>query len=218
MMSENRLFALAGNLQARRRSISPETRTVRLGANGQVIGKLIKPALIPHSDHPAKAISGVEFRWFEPGDGTLILRWQVFGVEALAIPAFAGKGRGEDLWRTTCFELFLRDAAGKGYIEFNFSPSERWATYWFDGYREGRVDLDLPVAPEVSSASGAFTFVLTATIDINLLDGAAFAGVSAVIEEKDGTKSYWALAHAPGEPDFHNPACFALPIMAEQHA
>ena len=34
-------------------------------------------------------------------------------------------------------------------------------------------------------------------------------GVSAVIEEVDGTKSYWALAHAPGPPDFHNPACFA---------
>ena len=31
----------------------------------------------------------------------------------------------------------------------------------------------------------------------------------AVIEEKDGTKSYWALAHPSPEPDFHNPGCFA---------
>ena len=35
-------------------------------------------------------------------------------------------------------------------------------------------------------------------------------GLSAVLEEKDGTKSYWALAHPSGDkPDFHHPACFA---------
>jgi len=34
-------------------------------------------------------------------------------------------------------------------------------------------------------------------------------GISAVIEELNGTKSYWALAHSPGKPDFHHPACFA---------
>ena len=35
-------------------------------------------------------------------------------------------------------------------------------------------------------------------------------GLSAILEEKDGTKSYWALAHPEGDkPDFHDPACFA---------
>ena len=35
-------------------------------------------------------------------------------------------------------------------------------------------------------------------------------GLSAVLEEKDGTKSYWALAHPEGDrPDFHDPVCFA---------
>jgi hypothetical protein len=33
-----------------------------------------------------------------------------------------------------------------------------------------------------------------------------------VIEERNGRKSYWALAHPPGEPDFHHPACFALEL------
>ncbi len=34
-------------------------------------------------------------------------------------------------------------------------------------------------------------------------------GLSAVLEEKDGTKSYWALAHGGEKPDFHDPVCFA---------
>jgi hypothetical protein len=40
-------------------------------------------------------------------------------------------------------------------------------------------------------------------------------GLSAVIEDSSGAKSYWALAHPPGKPDFHHPDCFAheLPAM-----
>ena len=38
--------------------------------------------------------------------------------------------------------------------------------------------------------------------------------LSAVIEEIDGTKSYWALAHAPGPPDFHNRDCFIATLPA----
>src|SRR3546814_3736372 len=36
-------------------------------------------------------------------------------------------------------------------------------------------------------------------------DNGAKLALSAVIEELDGTKSYWALAHPPGKPDFHHP-------------
>ena len=51
------------------------------------------------------------------------------------------------------------------------------------------------------------------------LDDASFgapgpwlAAISAVIEESDGTKSYWGLNHPPGEPDFHHPDCFVLDL------
>jgi len=45
-------------------------------------------------------------------------------------------------------------------------------------------------------------------------DTAWRAGVSAVIEESDGTKSYWALAHPPGEPDFHDADGFVLELSS----
>lgn len=156
----------------------------------------------------------MDVRWFEAGDGRLILRWQVKRVDALLLPPFAGKGRGSELWQTTCFELFLKDSEGEGYTELNFSPSERWAAYRFNGYREGMAEAEVPTAPEVTSSSGEYLFVLTAVIDTALLAGANAAGIAAVIEEKDGTKSYWALAHPPGQPDFHHRACFALPLPA----
>ncbi len=183
-----------------------------------MIGTLHTHSLIPHPDTPARAIHGIEVRWFEKGDGRLILRFQVNGVDALALPPFAGKGRADELWRTTCFELFLKDDAGAGYAEFNFSPSERWAAYRFDDARIGMREAAVDPAPEVTGAAGAHLYVLTAILPDTVLAGASAAGLSAVIEEKDGTKSYWALAHGAGAPDFHAPACFALPLAAPERA
>lgn len=173
--------------------------------------------LKPHPQTPARGVYRIDVRWFEAGDGKLVLRWLVHGVDTLKVPPFAGKGRGDELWQTTCCELFLRDQEGAGYREFNFSPSERWAAYRFDAYREGMAELDIP-PPEVSSDSGQFMFVLTAVLDGAVIGDASAAGLSAVIEEKDGTKSYWALAHPDGKPDFHDPACFALPLPAGEGA
>ena len=38
--------------------------------------------------------------------------------------------------------------------------------------------------------------------------------LAAVVEEDDGRLSYWALQHAPGNPDFHHPEGFALELRA----
>lgn len=161
----------------------------------------------------------MDVRWTEFVDGTLMLRWHVNGQEALKVPPFGGKGRADDLWQTTCFELFIRDREGDGYTEFNFSPSERWAAWRFSGYRDARCDLELPDPPRIASAAGDQLFVTTVTLSDSILAGGSFAGLNAVIEEKSGRKSYWALAHPPGDkPDFHDPACFALPLGPAQEA
>jgi hypothetical protein len=39
--------------------------------------------------------------------------------------------------------------------------------------------------------------------------------LSAVIEEGDGTLSYWALKHGPGKADFHVPDGFALELTLQ---
>jgi hypothetical protein len=39
-------------------------------------------------------------------------------------------------------------------------------------------------------------------------------GLTAVIEDDSGNLSYWALRHAPGNPDFHDPDGFALELRS----
>jgi hypothetical protein len=170
--------------------------------------------LVYHPDCPPRGVKGVRVRWYMARGNRFLLRWLVNGVDALDLPGFAGKGRADDLWRETCFELFLQDQTSARYAEFNFSPSGRWAAYLFGSYRAERTDLEPVHPPEITSDRGQFLYTFNAMIDGTLLEGVGGASVTAVIAEKDGTRSFWAPAHPPGRPDFHDPACFAVKLPA----
>ena len=142
----------------------------------------------------------------------LLLEYSVAGeVDQVRWPEPASLERTDGLWARTCFEAFLRRADG-GYLELNLSPSRRWASYCFDGYREGMRPADArPLALHVDAAQTHFR--LRATIDLGEpLAGQTRLGLSAVIETLAGDRSYWALAHPAEKPDFHHPDSFVLEL------
>ncbi|HEY0411551.1 MAG TPA: DOMON-like domain-containing protein [Allosphingosinicella sp.] len=136
-------------------------------------------------------------------------------VGALWLPERQAPERTAGLWQHTCFELFLKRAAEEGYLEFNFSPSGQWAAYQFDGYRSGKRDFVTP-APAIRAFIGPEALQLS--VSLSLPPGVWDIGLSAVIEDKQGRISYWALAHPPGDPDFHDGACFTLELPAARRA
>ncbi|MEA3013214.1 MAG: hypothetical protein QOD42_1759 [Sphingomonadales bacterium] len=169
--------------------------------------------LIPHPETPASAVRFVS-AGVQRLPGGLDLQYVVEGdASLLVIPAPAKPYRTDELWRSTCFELFIREG-NQAYCEINLSPSGQWAAYRFQDYRGEAEDLDLDEPPRIWFSREPFGLLLTASITIGLR-GNGPVGLSAVIGEKDGTISYWALAHPPGDPDFHHPACFALELPAE---
>ena len=166
--------------------------------------------------HPAAPPAGPPFRVWASVDhaasfGAMATTNIWFGVGApasrFALPG-AAEGRADELWRTTCFEAFLRADGEEKYREWNFAPSGQWAAYDFATYREGMSQAE--VAEPYIRLEDNFTWVaLGATIAVQS-DRIWQLGLSAVLEEQDGTKSYWALAHPPSDkPDFHHPDCFA---------
>jgi hypothetical protein len=134
-----------------------------------------------------------------------------FGIGAPAakfvIPEAAEPARIDDLWQTTCFEAFLRALGENGYREWNFAPSSQWAAYDFTSTRKGRKDAEA-ADPYIRVEDNFTWWALGASIAVPA-DTKWELGLSAVLEEKDGTKSYWALAHGGDKPDFHDPVCFA---------
>ncbi len=71
--------------------------------------------------------------------------------------------------------------------------------------------------PEMEMLAAADRIELAVTVELErpfgLVAGLAWqVGLAAVIEDRRGRLSYWALAHPPGEPDFHHRDCFALEL------
>lgn len=146
----------------------------------------------------------------------LRLRYALKGdLGALSIPAPAAQRRADELWRHTCCEAFVRIDDAAGYVELNFSPSTEWAMYRFDGYRAGMRAVTESES-QVRRATEARRLLLDAEVDLASLGAAATdtlqLALTAVVESADGRIAYFALAHAPGKPDFHHAAGFVARI------
>ena len=166
-----------------------------------------------HPAHPAETVSAVTARILGADESWLRLRWRIDGAQSLVVPPFAGKGRADELWQTTCFELFLMPGDGPGYCEFNLSPSERWAAYDFAGLRKGMSERPVEREPQGTMRLGSSFAIFDAAIPHDVLPTfPAAANFTAVIEEEGEVKSYWALTHPAAKPDFHHAACFTAEL------
>ena len=175
--------------------------------------------LIAHAAHPPLEASEVRASVIGRDDHWLRLRWRIEHSAKVVFPPFAGKGRADELWRTTCFEAFFRPLGSDAYVELNLSPSERWAAYDFAAYREGMAERAFPHEPVCTIRAGQnFAIFDTAIPLAGLPEGPCDLGLSAVIEEEGGHMSYWALAHPHEKPDFHDPACFAAHLAPPEAA
>ncbi len=155
-----------------------------------------------------------------PRPAALQLRYVLKGkLGDLSISEPTRSARADELWKHTCFEAFVRGPAGDAYYEFNFAPSTQWAAYAFSGYRSGMKVAEEFSAAAIAVASDDKRLELNVSLALDQLpklpaDDVWRLGLSAVIEEASGRKSYWALAHPPGKPDFHHSDCFVLTLPA----
>jgi hypothetical protein len=170
--------------------------------------------LIPHPESPRGPVSALGVEVVRTGD-VLDLRYRLNGLlDRIAIPAPAAQARRDDLWKHTCFEVFIRAGDEAGYCEFNVSPSTHWAAYSFSGYREGMAELAVP-APRIARRMENSTLELSVSLDLSAEPVASQQwrlAISAVIENDTEQRSYWALAHPSGKPDFHHADGFVLEL------
>lgn len=126
--------------------------------------------------------------------------------------------RCDNLWKHTCFELFVASADSNAYREFNFSSNGQWNCYDFSNYRQQQQSVEIDVPPQINFDNP--------TPDTNLLSiklspqslGTApqdlQLGITAVIQYIDQSLDYYALAHCATRPDFHLKNSFCLYISS----
>lgn len=173
--------------------------------------------LEPHPSHDAppglKIDAGIE----RLPDGGLQLGFVLHGeasqLDRVLLPEPGPAIRADGLWQHTCYEAFIGVPGQTAYREFNFSPSTAWAAYAFSDYRQA-APLPLGPVPPIAFLRSEGSLTLATTLAPGWL--AKFQplclGLSAVIELIDGTRSYWALAHAAAQPDFHHRDSFTLTL------
>lgn len=207
----------------------------------------LRLSLHRHPDTPCGPLSGIEVELARVRPLRLQLRYVLIGnVRKIRLRLREPDG-GDELWRHTCFEAFVRVGGDEDYLEFNLAPSGDWAAYRFQRYREGMAPAKGAAASLLGTQyrteplnaerrallkeSGIDTlerfepsfFTLKTELSFPNAMGLAVAhpwriGLSTIVEERNGRLSYWALAHPPGKPDFHDPACFALELPAARPA
>ena len=171
-----------------------------------------------HPDTPSSAVHHVDARVCRQLQGRMQITYALradFGRLCIPPPAIAT--RTDRLWQHTCFELFIRRHGSPAYHELNFSPSRAWAAYSFARYREGAAPAEQAMNPHIETERSADLLTLNACVRVDVLfpeltNVTLDLAISAVIEERDGRLTYWALRHPPGKPDFHHSDAFALEL------
>ena len=151
-------------------------------------------------------------------DGSLVITYSIGGdLARLKVPPPRAPRIAHGLWQHTCCECFIALPGDPGYHEFNFAPSGEWAAYAFSGYRKGAAIDDEALNPQIAVRRADDDLELDASLPLGRLSarharGRLVLALSAVIEDENGTLSYWALKHPAGKPDFHHRDSFALEL------
>jgi hypothetical protein len=180
-----------------------------------------KPQTVALACHPATLTTAVRSLTASArigGAGKLAVTFTLDAdMSRVSLPHARTPARADELWRHTCFEVFVALPESEAYCELNFSPSGEWAMYGFVGYRRGMTPLEVRRPPRIAVRPMPRGLVLEAITGLDELPmprpGSPLrAGAAAVIEEKDGRVTHWALAHPAERPDFHHRLGFVLQV------
>ena len=161
--------------------------------------------LIKYKEPDCAVVSSITFNAARTETG-LSLHYQVQGnIAQIKRPEAPGGSRLDALWRTTCFELFLRAGDAPSYFELNFAPNGDWAAYRFDRYRENMQSADVS-PPTIATRLEKDRLTVEVELSPPFLGTPAselVLGPAVIIETLDSVRSYWALHHPVDRPDFH---------------
>ncbi len=119
------------------------------------------------------------------------------------------KLRRDELWQSTCFELFLRETEQSRYIEINVSPEGYWNIYEFDAYRSPQ-----PPKTHLQAKMNKIKVLpnsLEAEFEAPFLPNTLYEGsLTAVIALNENEKVYLAHTHSGEKPDFHHLQSFTI--------
>ena len=114
--------------------------------------------------------------------------------------------RANELWKATCFELFLANSQKEEYYEINFSSSLAWNFYYLKNYRAEVQELKLLHEPKIEVYYHADELHIDFELETEILATENFDlyNVASICLTKDKLRTFWSVKHKKDVPDFHN--------------
>ncbi|VAW70897.1 hypothetical protein MNBD_GAMMA12-342 [hydrothermal vent metagenome] len=132
--------------------------------------------------------------------------------------------RQDNLWKHTCFELFVAYSDTNAYREFNFAPNGCWNSYDFKKYRQQQQNAEISPPQIKYTKLGPDQHTVSVNLalqDIALNNNPSIQktlqlSITTVIQYSDLSYDYYALTHCGQAPDFHLRDSFIMDISVQQ--
>lgn len=138
-------------------------------------------------------------------DDLIQLSYELIGDSPLFHTSNSKEKRQRELWKETCFELFLKAKDGH-YLEFNFTHDGRWNCYQFTSYRSELLEAQIggPVSSHWNKEKNFETKIHLSPFKLN--EFYSFNATAVLCFENN--QEFLALDHPQERPDFHDGNCF----------
>jgi len=130
-------------------------------------------------------------------------------LDAYIFPSKSTPKRDNELWKLTCFELFLANENEEAYYELNFSPSLAWNFYYLSAYRSEVEELKLLNSPKIECFEAKNVFKIVFELAIENLEKFELYNVACILLNKENERTFWTIKHLNSQPDFHDKASFS---------
>jgi len=162
-----------------------------------------------HQLTPYKQSSKVKIiSTLEQNKNLLHLTFKLSGdIKHYKFPKTKKQERKDELWKESCFELFLATEDEEAYYEFNFSPTLAWNSYRLEYYRAEPKKIDEVELIEFEVKQTKETLLVEITLDVQTLKFDTY-NLATILLNKQEEREFWSLKAKGDTPDFHNPLEF----------
>ena len=114
--------------------------------------------------------------------------------------------RKDELWKSTCFELFIANSPSEEYYEINISPFGEWNIYHLNAYKVGFKEFREVSKPIIKMTKENYKYRLSFEIEFNQRifnnEGLSF-NLATIILDKNNLRHFYSICPRK-TADFHN--------------
>ena len=143
----------------------------------------------------------------------ILLHFKVKGkLEAYQFSQKEKIKRANELWRATCFELFLANSKTQSYYEINISPTLSWNIYYLEKYRAKPKEIAISSKPMIVTREDLQSYEIEFELECKELDLTKFDqyNLAVILLNKSNEREFWAINPVGKSPDFHDRGGFVF--------